>query len=220
LAEKTMKRLTYIIVGIVTCAMLAVVAGWQIRAHQQGMPIGPALPPQPPDRDISKEIIALNEEAVEMHFSDPEAAMRLYDEALERDPEYWVALANKGNLLRNSMKYAEATVCYEKLTELRPRVAEHYVSHARCLHYLGKDGEARRQLLKAISAYNYQMKEDPFYARLNRTGILFLLHRDSLVRSELEDLGKDETEHAAKMVAALRDAMKKAERDGRWSLIE
>ena len=215
-----MKKVTCLIIGIAVVVACAAVAGWLIRVLLEGMPIGPALPPQPPDREFSEEVIALNNEAVKIQFSDPEAAMRLYDEALERDPAYWVALANKANMLLDSERYAKATRCFEKLTELRPRAAEYYVGRARCLHSLGKDPEARDQLFKAVSAYNYRMDESPFHAHLNRAAILFVLHRDRLARAELEDLENDETEHAAKMVAALRDAMDKTENGDRWSLVE
>lgn len=215
-----MKNRNYLIVGTVVVIVGASVAGWLVRSQLHGMPSGPALPPQPPDREFSEEIIALNNQATEMQYSDPEAAMRLYDEALNRDPDYWVALANKVNLLLDSEEYAQADACFEKLTELRPRAAEYYVGRALCLHRLGRDDEVQDQLLKAISAYDYRMEESPFHARLNRAAILFVLNRDRLARAELEELEKDETEHAAEMVAALRKAMDKAEKGDRWALVE
>lgn len=191
-----MENMTSLIIGIAAVVACAIVAGWLVRARLQGTPIGPALPPQPPDREFSEEVIALNNEAVEMKFSDREAAMRLYDEALKRDPEYWIALANKAYMLLDSKNYDKATRYFEKLTELRPMGSEYYVGRARCLHFLGRNAEARDQLLKAVSVYNYRMEESPFHARLNRAVILFLLHRNRLARSELDDLGTDGMERA------------------------
>jgi tetratricopeptide (TPR) repeat protein len=162
----------------------------------------------------------LNNRAVEIQSQDPEEALRLYNDAVEADPEYWLGYVNKAQLLLQDKKYAEAASCFETLSALRPRAAEYYVGHAFCLHRLGKEGRVRDLLLHAISAYNYRMQTEdpPFHARLNRAMVLFLMGREYVAMSELEELtGQNDT--SDQMVSALREAMEKASSKDRWSIL-
>ena len=200
----------------ITAAALA--AAWSIYGHLCPMPTGPVLPPQPPDKEFSERVIALNNRAVEIQSEDPEGALRLYNEALKADPEYHLGYANKAQLLLQHKRYVEAATCYEKLAELRPRAAEYYVGHAFCLQRQGMQDEARGRLLHALSAYNYRMKKSPFPARFNRAMVLSLLGREAIARKELDDLADQWPEYAS-MVSALRQAMNKATTGDRWSIL-
>ncbi len=213
-----MKSRTRKVVYVMLVIAVAFTAVWSLYAYFYLVPSGPALPPQPPDRRFSKEVVALNNQAIETQ--DTEAALQLYDKALKIDPKYYMAYANKAQMLLYDKRHAEAVVCFERLAVLRPRTAEYYVGHAFCLQRQDMDDKARDQLFNAISAYNYRMEKSPFHSRLNRAMVLFLLGREFLARRELDELADQWPDHAAAlMVPRLRQAMDDAAIEDRWSIL-
>ena len=184
------------------------------------IPSGPALPPQPADRTFSEQVVTLNNRAAKIHLESPESALRLYDEALTADPAYHPALASKAQLLVQRKEYGEALACYNKLNALRPRVAEYYVGGAFCLWRSGDRDRAEDYLLKALSAYRYNLEDSPFYSRFNRSLVLFLLGRERVARRELDSLEKEHTGRVSQtMILHLRQAMDEHENKDPWLLI-
>ena len=187
------------------------------------IPSGPRLPAQPPDRSFADQVIALNDQAVEadMTRDDPDAALDLYDRALAMDPEYHTAYQNKGKLLLRLKRYADAAACAEKLTALRPRVAEYYLIHALCYQRLGDLKRARDRLTMALSAYNSQVDGSPFWARLNRALVLFLMNRDRVAHRELQRLQREsEDVDSRNLISALRQSFNETRDGDRWMLLD
>ena len=69
-------------------------------------------------------------------------AINCYDEALELEPKYVVALNNKGNTLRKMKKYSDAIECLDTSIKINPE--SYYPHHRRTLAYLewGKYSDA------------------------------------------------------------------------------
>jgi hypothetical protein len=71
----------------------------------------------------------------------------------------------------------------------------------------------------ALSAYNGRVEKSPFWARLNRTHVLFLLGRDCVAGKELERLHTEYTDAALRQtVMHLQEAFETARDGDRWSL--
>ena len=128
--------------------------------------------------------------------------------------------ANKGQLLVRQKKYREAALCFEAAIRLRPRSAEYYLGHAFCLQRAGLPNEARRVLLKALSAYNYRMAKSPHWARLNRALVLNLLGRERPARKELESLEVQASDDSIrKMARDMLKIMAEAQHDDPWAIL-
>lgn len=205
--------------GIVLVVAGAVVA-WRVYDSRYRIPQGPALPPQPEPKEFSVEVTALDNQAIDVYSSDPEAALALYDQAICLDPDYYPAYVNKGQLLMQRQDYGKAAACYARATSLRPRVAEFYVAHAYCLDQLGQTDEAQSQLMFALSAYNSRIDKSPMWTRLNRALVLFLLRRDELVDHELGRLRSKYTDDASRQViSAFQAKIDKTRSGDRWSVV-
>ena len=198
--------------------VIVLVAGWAAYKYFYGIPEGPVLPPQSPDKQYSKQVIDLNNEAVALQLEDYEKALALFDKAIEIDPTYHLAYANKATLLLTHKRYKEAAVCFETLVALRPRAAEYYVGQAFCLQRLGQPKEARNSLMYALSAYNHRLDADPVHARLNRALILFLMDKKRVAKKELKEMERSATE-VSKFAAALLQSMEDAEKSDPWLVL-
>mgnify|MGYP007112007334 CR=1 FL=1 len=75
-------------------AGLAAGVGWLVYEGCYRIPSGPELPPQPADRQYAQEVIDLNNQAVEPVPPNPEQAILLLDQAIQKDPDYYLAIAN------------------------------------------------------------------------------------------------------------------------------
>ena len=71
-----------------------------------------------------------------------EQAIEYYDNALEIDPKYALALSNKGATLDKLGKYKEAIECYDKALEIDPKYALALSNKGWALHNLGKYEQA------------------------------------------------------------------------------
>jgi len=201
---------------------LAVIVFWMIWDRAYRIPVGPELPIQPADRHFSEESIALNNRAmaIELLTKKPEESLRLLDEALKLEPDYYIAYQNKAQLLMEQKQYAEASIYYKKLHILRPRTAEYYVGHAYCLHRTGKKDKAHSHLLKAMSAYKYRLPTSPFHARLNRAFVIFLLDREYVALKKLNILQEQfSDEMSQKMISGLRQSIAKTKGGDHWLVL-
>lgn len=198
--------------------VIVLVAGWAAYKYFYGIPEGPVLPPQSPDEQYSEQVIDLNNEAVALQLEDHEKALVLYDKAIEIDPTYHLAYANKAQTLLIQKRYEEAAVCFETLVALRPRAAEYYVGQAFCLQRLGQPKEARSCLMYALSAYNYRLDADPVHARLNRALVLFLMGKKRVAKKELKEMERADIE-VSKFAAALLQSMEDAEKSDPWLVL-
>jgi len=216
---QTRRRIT--LLSLVCAAVVAIVlAAFLVYDHLYGIPSGPALPPSPPDREYSKEVIDLNNKAVEIGFDNPEEALGLLDKAIEADPQYHMAYANKAVLFVRHKRYEEATRCYEILTRLQPRVPEYYVGHAICAHQLGDGERARDRLMHALSAYNYELEQKQSeWRRLNRALVLFLLKREKSGHSELAELQNSSVLAISEAAACLLNEMEQLGQEDRWKIV-
>jgi len=211
------------VVGAV-CVVLLCAGGWYVYDSWYRIPSGLPLPPAAPARTFSEEAIALNQQACDVGMEDgseyTEEALRLYDEAIAADPNFHTAYANKATLLVKLKRYEEASACLEKLKALRPRVAEYYVPSAFCNDRLGRPERAREDLLKALTVYNDSVAASPFWARLNRAPVLYLLGNERVARTELRRLEKEQTDPRLRsLVAGLREEMEKPSGAGPWSIL-
>ena len=211
-------RLRWVIGSVTAAAVLA--AAWIIYDGWYRIPRGPSLPLESADRNFADNVVSLNNRAGEIQQYDPETTLGLYDEALSLDAAYHVAYANKAQLLMLHQDYDKAAACFERATALRPNAAEYYVGHAYCLQRLGKTGEAHDRLLFALSAYNGRVEESPFWARLNRALVLFLLGRERVAGRELERLHDRYTDDASRqMVTFLQESFETAQDGDLWSFL-
>lgn len=210
-----------ILVGLLALAAVAGLAAWVTHGHSDGMPQGPSLPPQLPEKEFAPDVVAMNDEAVELiQAGDLDEALALLDRAVKEDPAYHWAYVNKAVVLVEQKKYAEAAACYRRLTALRPRAAEYYLGQAFCLQRLGRSDEARERLRYALSAYNLRLDAQPFEARLNRAMVLFLLGYDGFAEQDLRELEKDGADPMSlKRVSGMRHGMEEARRGDRWSIL-
>ena len=210
----------WIRLGAPVAAVVALAAIFVIWDHSFRIPNGPPLPPEVDKRTFSSEVINLNNGAGKFQIEDPAEALRLYDEALRLDPEYYVAYANKGTLLMCQGDYDQAAECFGRASKLCPRTVEYYMGHAACLHQLGDEGKAQDVLMYALSACNAQLAETPANARLSRAYVLYLLGRDSVAYRELRRL---RDEQAGGGITVMVDGFKgyfDEHRDGnRWSML-
>lgn len=214
-------RTRWIIAAILGVALASATCVVYDRGYR--IPSGPRLPAQPPDRSFADQVIALNDQAVDadMTRNDPDAALDFYDRALAMDPEYHTAYQNKGNLLLRLKRYADAAACAEKLTALRPRVAEYYMFHALCYQRLGDSKRARDRLKMALSVYNSKVDGSPFWARLNRAHALFLMNRDRVAYRELQRLHrKFDNASVRQIISAMRQMFDETRDGDRWVLLE
>ncbi len=211
------KSITWVLCGVVLAALGAAWFGYD-RFYR--IPEGPALPPRPPTRDYPVEAVALNDRAMAILIEDPTEALRLLDQALRLDEDYHTALANKASLLIIRQEYGSAARCYEKLAELRPRVAEYYLGHAFCLARQGDARGAEDRLLHTLSAYSCRMDAEPFWARLNRAAVLSLLGRRHVARKELRELEAEWPDSDLQsMASALQTAIEEAPAEDPWSVL-
>jgi tetratricopeptide (TPR) repeat protein len=216
------RRARLALAGSGLAAVLVLLVSWLARDRLHGAPGGPSLPPQPPDRRFSPEVIELSNRATLEVLRDEEEALRLLDEALALDPQYHLGWANKGQLLLRRGEYAKAASCLEKATELRPRTAEYRVGHAACLWRAGLRDESRLALLRALSAYEYRMAENPgsLWARTDRALVLHLLGRTELARAELRKMEERAGGETVRTKArGLREAIDRAEGGDPWAVL-
>jgi hypothetical protein len=99
------------VLGGLTTMAVGLVVAWVAHDACYRIPQGPNLPPAPPDREYPDEVIAPNDEAGEIQWDDPDAALRLYDEALGIDSAYHLAYANKAQVLMRREDCADAAGC-------------------------------------------------------------------------------------------------------------
>ena len=216
--EKTRRR-AMVLGALALVTMLMGV--WLVYQRFWGTPKGPELPPEPPKREYSKDVIELNNQAVELQGQDPQKALSLYDEAIGKDPKYYIAHTNKAQLLLSQKRYQEAAECLQVATSLRPRVAEYYVGRAFCLQRLGDTREAKRQLRCALSAYDYRIEEaENPWTRLNRALVLFLLGRRTLAEEEIKSVGLEPPDLSlASPASRLLKSMAEAAAGDPWSIL-
>ncbi len=184
------RRVLRLVVVVVLLAVVTV-GGWTFYDHYYRIPQGPPLPENPPQTPPTKEVIELSK-AIREHLAEPEKGLVLLDKAIEIDPTYGQAWASKATLLINLKRYREASVCLEKLESLQPRGSS-YLVHAFCMHKLGEPEEARRLLMRALSAHNYAIAEKPNRAEWTRSGratVLYLLGRRPVAERELSWIAK------------------------------
>lgn len=205
--------------GFVALALLC--ALWLTYDHFYCIPSGPSLPPSPPKKQFSEQVIGLNNRAMKLVDRNPEAALQLLDQALEADPEYHIGWVNKGQLLMRQKEHMDAALCMDAAARLRPRAAEYYVGKAFCLQRAKMPNEARRALMKAMSAYNYRMTEDAsHHTRLNRVFVLFLLGREVLANRELDALEEQAADDGIRMMVwTMRESIAKMRHDDPWAIL-
>ena len=216
---EAMRSRTKLIISV--CGIAGVLgAAWLYENLSSAVGGLPELPPNPPERTPSKEVIELNNRAMEVALGKPEEALELLDSALETDPHYTVAIANKAQLLIRRKSYREAAGCFKKLCDLRPRAAEYYVGHALCLQREGNTRFARERLRYAISAYGYRLPEDPVHARINRALVFFLLGEESRAKEDLDNAQSvDSDNRVSLMISSLRSSFAEAREGDRWSVL-
>ena len=181
---------------------------------------GVSLPAKRPQQTYSQEVIDLNDKAVELLTIDEIEAARLYDKAIELDPDYYVAYSNKAALLVGQKRYVDAILCFERLSHLQPQMAEGYIGWAYCLHSTGKESEAKRRLRFAIATYNERLKKKPSDPGIliNRAVVAYASGETELARSEIERVleSNPDSEIAKHLIKAMQTSNNK---NDPWTLI-
>lgn len=181
---------------------------------------GVSLPEKPPERTFSDEVIAINNSAANVMFSDEDEALRLFDQAITLDPNYYMAYTNKATLLIYQEKYAEAIPCFENASQLRPHLAECYIGWAYCLHATGNKAESKRRLRFAIAAYNKRLKSNPNdpWTLANRALAASLFGETDLAQQELDRIL--ESDPSFMTAQHLKEAMEDSNgKDDLWEIL-
>jgi tetratricopeptide (TPR) repeat protein len=94
-------------------------------------------------------------------------ALACYDKALEYDPNFVDALANRANLLGETGRHAQAVAAYDKVLALRPGLPQDWCNRGQSLHAIG-------QLAEAIASYDRALATEPKFALAhnNRADVL------------------------------------------------
>ena len=180
---------------------------------------GVSLPEEQETPVFSEKAVDLNDQAIELFDKNNEEAMALLDRAIEQQPDYHVAYANKATLLIGQKHYAEAAMCFEQAAKLRPHCAEYYVGLAFALARSGKPEPAKRWCRYAIAAYNLRLQKNPNnpFTRLNRAVVMFLLGYKNVTLREIESILRDNADFT--MAEMMRKEIEQADENDRWKVL-
>lgn len=107
-----------------------------------------------PGIDIESEIMDLIDKGLTLLKSDPEAALKCFKDAINKDPTHPSSLAHAGTSLLGLKRYEEALEYCEKSLKIDPKNEGAWCCKGIALQGLGKDKEA-------LDAYNKALEIDP-----------------------------------------------------------
>ena len=96
-------------------------------------------------------LAAFNEGVSQSIAGDHAAAVRVFDQVLDRDPHHVLAWSARGSALASLDRAREALQCFERAIDLDPETAEHYRNAALCQLELDEPDAARALLEQALA---------------------------------------------------------------------
>jgi tetratricopeptide (TPR) repeat protein len=103
---------------------------------------------------------------------DKETAVRLIDEALAINPRSAPAFSNRGNILKDLRRFADALASYDSALALQPDFADAFNNRGNALRALGRFDDALASYDRAI-----ELRPDYSHAHYNRGNVLADLKR-------------------------------------------
>ncbi len=171
---------------------------------------GVTLPPVQEIPKPSAKAIELNDQAVttflnahiEKNMDGIHQSLKLLDEAVQVDPQYYQAYATKAGLLMDMQRYSEAVESFSKALQIKPSVGEFYIGRASALHKAGDETKAKEDCRFAIAAFNLRLAKNPEdSSRIDRAIAVFLLGYKKVALGEvIEILKKNPHDEVAQMV--------------------
>ena len=215
--------------NVVLVVLIAVGLGYYLYLHPPGSDSNSQNTPI--ERDSLEEAVSLTQEANYYRFGDgenitPNEVIRLYDQAIEVEPDYLAPRVYKAYYLVELSEYDEALSCFAELSVMAPESGDFYVYQALCMHQLGRDAEAAQCLRPALHAFEILAADQPFFARVSRATIYFIQGNDEAVEAELELLEEfveqntDYSREYALGIAETCERMEKLQDGDRWLIID
>jgi tetratricopeptide (TPR) repeat protein len=146
------------------------------------------------EKKYDKEVIELNNRAIELMISNPDSALIILDKATEIDETYYVAYSNKVNIYISNGNFDQAIHSAKKEVHAKPDLAEAVTMLGMLYDYTGQIDKAGEQYDKAIDLYNNRLTTSDKHKqanRLNRAHTLLLLGKGAEGQNEIQQLLKE-----------------------------
>ena len=144
-----------------------------------------------PEKEVRTQAVLLNDRAVEIRLDKPDSALYLLDQAIQLDPDYYLAYSNKSSVLLQLGQQVKAIEALKNAVELKPELAEMVVSLGMLYDYTNKPEKAKAEYQKALQLFTARIKNTNKHLvenKMNRAMVLLLLGDKEQGQKEIDQL--------------------------------